>query len=351
MSELKRCLDDLEARIDENVEDNILEQWRDFCLSDKRDELFCPRRPPNPPKSKWPEYRINAALNDPQIMMTRELCISVSNVLQSGSGRTLGIRANYGCTIIPSLFGVEMFYMDDAHDTLPANHPLPDAADSVRRILDDGVPDLCGGQGAVVLETTRMYLEYLKDYPKVSRYVHLYVPDLQSPIDNCETLWGSGLFLALYDDPELVKDFLSLLTETYRAFLLEWLKCAGQSADEPLNCGWGWMQKGRIRLSEDSAVNLSPDDYRRFVLPYSTALIREFGGTVHYCGNGIHFLDQLLPTENLSGFHMGQAELNSMDLIAEYTLKHRRRIMNLDYRFARELCEKYPQLTPYISCC
>ena len=58
--------------------------------------------------------------------------------------------------------------------------------------------------------------------PQLSQHVYLYHPDLQGPMNVCEMLWGSSLYVDLYDKPDLVRDFLSLITETYIAFMRRW---------------------------------------------------------------------------------------------------------------------------------
>ena len=61
----------------------------------------------------------------------------------------------------------------------------------------------------------RNFANQFADFPKVSEYVRIYHPDLQGPMDVCELLWGSELFLAMLDTPDLVHASLKLITETY----------------------------------------------------------------------------------------------------------------------------------------
>ena len=62
---LKRCLDDLEARIDPQEEDAILQAWRDFSEDRFHGDIFSPQRSrPNPPQVEWPHVSINTALGD-----------------------------------------------------------------------------------------------------------------------------------------------------------------------------------------------------------------------------------------------------------------------------------------------
>lgn len=56
--------------------------------------------------------------------------------MESGKGNLLNVRANYGTGIIPSMFGAEVYYMDDELDTLPCTKVLSDGEEGVRRILE-----------------------------------------------------------------------------------------------------------------------------------------------------------------------------------------------------------------------
>ncbi len=62
---LKRCLDDLEERIDPQEEDAILQAWRDFSENRFHGDIFLPHRSrPNPPQVEWPHVSVNTALGD-----------------------------------------------------------------------------------------------------------------------------------------------------------------------------------------------------------------------------------------------------------------------------------------------
>ena len=85
-----------------------------------------------------------------------------------------------------------------------------------------GVPGPRSGQGADVLDCGARFVELLCRYPELEQWVHLYHPDTQGPIDNAELAWGSQMFLAFYDDPELMHVFLDLMVEHYLSFLGGW---------------------------------------------------------------------------------------------------------------------------------
>lgn len=317
---LEQYLVDLENRLDVAVEEELEAEWRVFLEGRCPTPVFRPqRRQPAPARIEWPKIRINPALKDLELMLLRELA-AVSAGVAEGNGQILNIRCNYGTTILPSLFGVEIFYMDDEHDTLPASHALPGGTDRIRELVEAGVPDFNRGWGARVFETAAYYREKLKPYPKLNEYIRLYHPDLQGPLDLAEMIWGSGIFMEFYDNPELVKSFLVLLTETYRQFMRRWDELV-----PPLNDRfpghWGWGHKGKIVLRDDSAMNLSPEMYREFALPFDRQLLEEFGGgVVHFCGRGDHYIDLLTEVPQLTGIQLSQPEYNDMEKVFQHTV-------------------------------
>ncbi|HSV99871.1 MAG TPA: hypothetical protein VLI39_06845 [Sedimentisphaerales bacterium] len=215
-------LKDLERRIDPQVEEELLQQWKAFADGRPGDEVFSPkRRRASPPGVEWPHVLVNDALEDPQAMVVQQLEMC-SKSLAEGSGALPAVRCNYGTAILPSLFGAEIFLMDREIDTLPACRPLEGGVDAVKRLLDRGVPDLESGQGGLVFRMGEHFMRLFQEYPNLSQYVHVYHPDLQGPLNVCEMLWGGPLYVDFYDKPDLIKDFLSLIVETYIRFMRRW---------------------------------------------------------------------------------------------------------------------------------
>ena len=70
-------------------------------------------------------------------------------------------------------------------------------------------------------------------------------------------------------------------------------------------------------LRDDSAVMLSPTAFREFVQPYDQQVLDTFGGCIHFCGRGEHFIDAMAECRQLYGINMSQPELNNMDHIWE----------------------------------
>jgi hypothetical protein len=163
------------------------------------------------------------------------------------------------------------------------------------------------------------FAEIALRYPKIGRYVHIYHPDLQGPMDICELLWGSSIFYDLVDRPELVLGLLELVTETYARFMRRWAQIIPFRPSG--NVHWGFYHKGSLMLRDDSAMNLSSTMVRRFVLPYDQHLLDAFGGgAIHFCGKGDHFIEAMAALRGLYAVNLSQPELNDMERIYSNTI-------------------------------
>lgn len=312
-------LGDLEERIDPETEDRLLSEWTEF--SDGRFEggIFSPRRTRAlPPSIPWPDVSVNATLDDFDLMALQQYG-GCSQALASGDGSIMNVRSNYGSSIMPALFGAELFIMEETLNTLPTSWPLPGGVDAVRRLIDARIPSMWTSIAGRVFEMGERFIEIGKRFPRMGRYVHIYHPDAQGPFDICEVLVGSGLFYILYDYPDLVKQLLNLITQTYIAYMREWYALVPATGD--YSAHWGMLHKGRVMLRDDSAMNLSPEMYEEFVRPYDQMIFDEFvGGAIHFCGRGDHYIERMSRMTGLHAIAMSQPELNDMEAIYRSTV-------------------------------
>ncbi len=346
-------LEDLERRIDPEVEEGLWTAWTDFADGNATEEIFSPRRvKAAPPGLDWPHVTVNEALDSYEAMALQQLG-ACSQALAEGTGAVMAVRCNYGTGILPTLFGAELFVMDPELDTLPTTVPLGGlastnlaaslapadstrAAEAVKALLDRGVPDLRGGLGRQVFEMADVYAELFAPYPKIRRYIHLYHPDMQGPMDVAELLWGSALFVALVEAPELVTQLLDLITETYLAFMTAWWEALPTDGAQALTrdgtyaVHWSMVHRGRIMLRDDSAMNLSPRMFARFIAPYDGRLFAELGGgALHFCGRGDHYIRQAAELPGLTTINLSQPEYNDMDVIFDHTVDQGLNIVGL----------------------
>lgn len=330
----RSLLDDIERRISPEVEDDFIGQWELFWEGKHPDIIVSPKRKAvSSPSVEVRHVYINDALTDLELMLDSELA-RVSAALERGTG-TLSIRANYGTGIIPSLFGAEIFRMPREQNTLPTAVPFADE-DIIRKITESGAPSFDKGFGRSVFEYGEMCREIFSKYPKISKYVFVYHPDTQGPMDIAELLWGSEIFYAFYDDPDTVHALMSVIVETYKGFLGKWFELYPNR--EGLNVHWDFFTKGNICIRNDSSMNLSPDFYREFAFVYDKQLLDHFdGGIVHFCGRGDHYIDIVTSADKLYAINLSQPHLNNMDAIYKATVSSGKKILAL----GDGACEEY----------
>ena len=185
-------LDDIEKRIDPDTEEDFYNQWVEFWNGNSGVDVFRPRRvKTSMPGIELREIHINDALHDTELMLDFELA-SLSKKLSHPTS-ALGIRANYGTGIMTSLFGAEIFEMPRDTNTLPSTRSFNDS-DRIRKCLEAGMPNLRDGFGGDVLRFGEECAEIFRRYPKIQKYVDLYHPDTQGPLDITELLWGGEMF-------------------------------------------------------------------------------------------------------------------------------------------------------------
>ncbi len=312
-------LQDLEDRIDAEVEEQLLRSWQDFTDNRFQGEVFVPARPKAaPPKVAWPKVLINDAIEDYDLMALSQFA-GCSEALERATGAIMMVRSNYGTSILPSLFGARIFMMERDQNTLPTSLPLHDV-EAIRRLVARGVPDCHQSLGARTFEMGKRLMEIKQRYPKIGKYVQLYHPDLQGAMDVSEVIWGSSLFTDLFEYPDLVQRFLGLVCETYIAFLREWLRIV-PAPIEGYSFHWGALQKGTLMLRSDSAMNFSPKMFDEFIKPHEQRLLDAFGGGgIHFCGRGDHYVESLSAMRGLSNVAMSQPRYNDMEVIYRHTV-------------------------------
>jgi hypothetical protein len=316
---IDKYLEDLESRIDDAVEEKLLSQWRDFADGRFKGGIFFPlRAKAAPPKIDWPRVSVNEAFNDPEKMLLHQYR-RASEFLADGSGSLMCVRANYGTSILASLFGVKLFMMAEELDTLPTSWPLEGGSAAIESIVKAGVPDIHQALAGKGLGIGRRFAEVARRYPKIAKHVHIYHLDLQGPMDICEVVRGSEVFYDLVDKPELVKGFLDVITEAYIRLMKEWDAIVGPGGGHAVH--WEMLHRGHVMLRDDSAMNLSPAMYEQFVKPFDQRVFDAFGGgAVHFCGRGDHYIESLSAMRGLHAINLSQPHLNDMEKIFRNTV-------------------------------
>ncbi|MBN1554958.1 MAG: hypothetical protein JXA11_09445 [Phycisphaerae bacterium] len=315
-----RCMNDLSSRIDPAEDQTNRLAWEAFVDGKCEEEFFVPpARTPRPPKCDWPDVHINDANDGDFELMLLSQFKMVSDELAKGSSLRLCVRCNYGTGILPTQFGCDLYAMPRETNTLPTAVPLH-SRDKVQAIVDAGPPDPRAGLGAKVLDCAEHYLAVFENYPVLAEHIALYHPDWQGPIDVAEVVWGSEIFYAIFDEPDFVRSFLEVMTQTYAQFARAWFAMSPPSP-RGYNVHWSWMHKGVLVLREDSLMNLSPETYVDLIRPLDQRLFDEFGGGfIHYCGRGEHFVPPMSEMKGLTAIQLSQPDYNDMEVIYQNTV-------------------------------
>ncbi len=138
-------------------------------------------------------------------------------------------------------------------------------------------PALDAGKLGWVLEQTRTYAACADERLPIR------IMDFQSPFTTIEQMLGSDLFFLMpYDEPDRLHRLMDVVTDYAIDFFTAQRAAAGP------NCclgGWPpiWFPFG-IQMSDDNLVNVSPEVYAEFVVPYNSRIAEAFGGLfLHSC--------------------------------------------------------------------
>jgi hypothetical protein len=332
-------MEDLESRIDPEEEEQQKADWHALFFDRAKEDGFRPvRKEKKPSRCEWPDIHINDTQgpNDFDRMLVRQLA-GVSGMLSGAGGGALSVRCNYGVAILASLFqGVEVVMMPRHMHNLPSCHSVHGDEKAIDRILETGVPDLNNGLGQSTFAMADYYTKAFAPYPKISKYVYIYHPDIQSPMDVTELVWGSEMYPVFYEDEDKMHRFLTLMTETYSAFMNKWLTIVPMPEDDVFP-HWNLWTRGKLMLRDDTAMNLSGEMYRDFIFPYNQRLLEEFGGgAIHACGKVDHWFPEAVKLHKLYAFNLTQPHLNNCELILSLSVDKDIRLIGYNPEYTKD---------------
>jgi hypothetical protein len=272
-------------------------------------------------------YPYHEAFADPVKMLINEL-VGPGMVWGSGSPSLvnsvvlrddfpLQIRANYGIGIMASLFGAEIHVVED---NMPWVQPIGPAR--LEQALAHGVPEMDRGLLPRALETMAFYRETLEPYPKCRQAIRTTQTDLQGPFDIAAQLWGGEIFTAFQDRPQLLRDLLALIGETYVRV------CRVVAAASAAVTGDGiylhfTICRGACLIKDDSSIMLSPKTYAAFIRPANTRVLEALGGGgIHWCGSGQHWRPEFIVTGGLRCIDWGNPEKLDLSAWEELLREH-----------------------------
>ena len=308
------CLEDM---IDPDQEDKLFKEWKSYADGLNKDAPFQPTlRKPCPHKLEWPKIYINDAYEDETLMILSQFGM-IAEELRRGSQHMLTVRSNYGVGIIPSMFGAEIFLME-RQKNFPSNSRTI-SPEGIKRIMESDFPKMTDGLGAKIFSVGGKFIEIMKKYPKIGKYIRMDHPDFQGPFDLAELMYGSGIFIDMYDNSEMIHALLRKLTDFYIHIMDRWLSLFPNN--DEYHIYFGSLHKGTLCIRCDSSMNISPDFYGEFVFPYDQEILNRFnGGAFHFCGKGDHYISKLSEMKQMYAVDCTQAHYNDMNLIFKNTI-------------------------------
>lgn len=342
IKDIRIYLEDLESRLDEEVEQNLFQQWYDFTEKKVTSSYFNPARPIKRESNlSWEPMLLNDALTsfDNMIYSQLQRC---NDQLKDGGGELLVYRSNYGTGILPSLFGCEIREMPYEQNSLPS--PLPVDVEELRQLIEDvktgkTVIDVKSGIPGKCFEAARYLKNLLQDYPKLNKYLYIYTPDTEGPCSIAEEIFGSELYCLFYEEEDLIHDALDVITDVFIRFVKEWHK-EFPPVDETHAIDLGLLHRGHILIREDSATNISPDMYEEFIMPHDQEIFDAFGGGIlHFCGKGDHLIPKFASLKGFNALNMSQPDWNDMNIIYQNTIHIGTEIIGMP-RFEIRRCDR-----------
>ena len=255
------------------------------------------------PLEKFNSYKYGETYENMEYMLYNELLGCVRSIEIKDDSLPM-IRSNYGVGTLPAVFGLKCRIINDSM-------PWVDHLESeyeIKQLIDKGIPNFNNNMIKRITGTHEFYKETLSKYPKCNSLIKIYHPDFQGPFDVAHLIWGSDIYIAMYDSPQLVHELMELITNTYIQ-LMKKIKTQINDATENYVYHWGALYKGKIVLRNDSAVNLSKDMYLEFVRPYDEKILKAFdGGSMHFCGRADQWIFDMLETKNMLAINFGYME-------------------------------------------
>lgn len=269
-----------------------------------------------PADNSFPVLPYTEVFSDPRKMLYNELVSlndSVWNHVRLKDDYPLQIRPNYGIGLISSLFGAQISVRDD---TMPWVIPMADETE-FRKAISHGIPDLKGGLAGRIQEAYEVFTEYLRPYPKCTQAIRLTQPDMQGPFDNVDLLRGKDIFYDLYDDPEMVHEALSVISDTMIAYQKTLPKLNDRAGQDCYYIHRA-IYKGNILLKLDTeTAMLSEEMFEEFCKPYNKRVLDGLGGgSIHFCGGGINWHARQISTQSATCLNFGNPE--SQDLFTDW---------------------------------
>ncbi|MFN4227210.1 MAG: hypothetical protein ACK4F0_03600 [Candidatus Ratteibacteria bacterium] len=246
----------------------------------------------------FPDFNLKESFYNPEKMLYMQLK-GISNTVSEYSDTVPSVRFNFGTGFIPTIFGLESEIFEDKMPWLKKHL----SKEEIKKFKFDDFEKIENmGLMQKVKEYYNVYKKYLPDEIKI------YLPDTQGPFDIAHLLRGNEIFTDIYDDLDFFKFILEISTFVYIKVTERLKQMIGEDFERSYHSGFYYIDKGGIRICEDSTTLLSPK-HIEIVLIYTQICLKHFGGGwVHFCGKAEYLLNMLCEIPELSGINFGNPE-------------------------------------------
>lgn len=323
VDKLTRLLDYMEENIDLNHVKNIEQLQYDSINFKEIDRLPLTIR--TKPEG-FKQLPLDESYYNPEKMLFNELlCSTVHssyNSVRIKDDCPLMIRPNYGVGIIASMFGCKSLIFNNQ---MPWVEPIN--IEAAKKTFSKGIPDIKSALGKRVIDTYQYYHDRLKSYPKCYKAIHITQPDLQGPFDILHLIIGEEAFFLPYDEPEILKDMLRVISQTYVAFRKEVDPLLTDRLNDSV-FAHGFCCGGKVLIKADTPTALlSPEMFSRYEVVYDKYILDSFeslgGGSYHYCGAPKPWHNKLICKKNLRCINYGNPEMHELEKTYSWAKKNR----------------------------
>lgn len=252
---------------------------------------------PVPEYHQFDHYTMRQQFDDPRAMLTESLWDMIGWARTPGD-QQLSFRPNFGVGTVASVFGCGT---DMGDNDMPwvTNRP------SKGKLLD---VDLDHVDRAGLIPRVIEFIQYARSVLRSVPDVHVFMPDLQGPMNTAFLLREQNIFFDMLDEPDYFHRLMEVASQVY----IRLTRRLKTELGEPLESGYHgamYMPEGGARVVDDVSIMLSPAQYEECSLPYARKCLAPFGGGwIHSCGNIFHQLDFYLAAPEIKCINFGEPE-------------------------------------------
>lgn len=217
------------------------------------------------------------------------------------------IKPNQGINIVAAAFGCECTVNDEADPWVRSII----REENVKDVYALRVPDV---KTNPVFERARKRVEYFQEKSSLP----LRLVNVPSPMVTASLIWEYTSFiegtLVYPDEAHALMEKVTEATIAYVKAQLEWIRNLHTMGHEM----WYIPREVGVRISDDTAVLMSPNLYREFGVRYNSIISRAFGGiVVHSCGDVQNVVASMMETEGIRGIDVTIPQNPRWDVIRD----------------------------------